>query len=67
MTVIKIPKKVLEDMRWNAQHGKCSLCMRICALVEDDKIDASKLSRDQLNHLKYAIEAYQGKRPVPIL
>jgi len=67
VAVIRIPEKVLEDIRWNAQHGKCSQCIRIYALVEGGEIDTSKLSQEDLNHLKYVIETYEGRKAAPIM
>lgn len=61
MTVIKIPEKVLEDIRWNAQHGKCRQCREIFDKIEDGRIDTSKLDRDLLSHLESMIESRKEK------
>lgn len=62
MLYIRIPKKVIEDIKYNAEHKTCSQCMRIYAQIKGNTVEPKSLSMDDYAHLLYAIHSYYTRR-----
>jgi len=56
-TRIKLQEKVLEDIQWNASHGKCRQCSALWSRIENGEIDVSNLDESLKRHLENCINA----------
>ena len=60
-TRIRLPEKVLEDIQWNASHGKCRQCSALWSCIENGEIDVSNLDENLRQHLEDCIDARRPK------